>query len=101
MDASRGIKGTIRNDGPKTLKHARATATFLDKDGNRTGEYEFSVLGWSGRSGFYDNKDKPLAAEGSQDFWVYPSSVPEGWSERYEVRVTSVEFEREKEKEAR
>ena len=93
MDPTRGAAGTVRNDGLKTIRHARATARFLDRQGRRTGEYEFSVLGLEGLSGSGDLRPRVLGPGQSRDFLAYPSSVPEGWSDRYEAEITSIEFE--------
>lgn len=92
IDPRRGITGTIRNEGSKTLTRVRVLLTFLDKEDRPTGEFEFSALPWAGPVGAGEPSERPLSPGSMRKFLVYPSSVAAGWSGRWQAAVASVTF---------
>jgi hypothetical protein len=92
VDPRRGITGTIRNDGSKTLTRVRVLLTFMDAAGRPAGEFEFSALPWSGPVGPGEPAERPLTAGSTRKFLVYPSSVAAGWSDRWQAAIASITF---------
>lgn len=95
VDPRRGIAGSLRNSGSKTLIRARVLLTFYGPDGGVSGEYEFSGLPWAGpleSSAPGSVHEKPLGPGGVREFLVYPSAVAEGWSPDWKAEISSITF---------
>lgn len=87
--SKRGIYGSVRNLGDKTLKRVKATFYFLNKEGVRVGEKSFLVI-----SNFpILADDGPLKPNYVKDFgFSVEDDAPSEWSGRLEAEITEIGF---------
>jgi TM2 domain-containing membrane protein YozV len=85
-DAKKGIYGSVKNTGSRTLKRVEVTTYFLDKKGQRIGESTHGVVSESDDSG-------SLKPGYIRDFgFRVEDDAPSAWSEKFEATVSKIEF---------
>ena len=86
-----GVFGTIVNNGTKTLRKVTIRVYFLDNDGTRIGEKDFSPVLAGGLFSFVD--DSPLRPGYRKDFgFNVEDDAPSGWARRVKGEIAEVEF---------
>lgn len=89
-ERKRGVYGTVRNLGDRTLKRVEVTVYFLDRNGQRIGESSYGAVS---SYNFGGNTD-PLKPGYVRDFgFTVEENAPKEWGGKFEAAVTDVDFE--------
>jgi hypothetical protein len=88
----KGVSGTIKNIGDKSLSHVEITIYFLDSNNVRTGEKAGSVVNTESIM----DKTEPLKPNYTKDFSaIVESDAPSSWAGKVEVEVSKIAFDKE------
>lgn len=89
-EKKRGLYGTVRNLGDRTLKRVEVTVYFLDRNGQRIAEDSYGAVS---SYDFAGNTD-PLKPGYVRDFgFTIEKSAPREWGGKFEAMVSDVDFE--------
>ncbi|MEC1714701.1 FxLYD domain-containing protein [Schinkia azotoformans] len=80
------IKGTIKNNGDKTITYGLVKIYYLDQSGNKIGE-ELATIGAAAG----DSQIKPNYI--GEFIFNVPDGIKANWSEQYELKVHLLEFD--------
>lgn len=88
----KGIYGTIKNIGDKSIGSMQITVYFLDTNTKRVGEKNITILS---TASIYD-KDSPLKPNYTKDFgYIIENDAPSDWAGKVEVEISKIRFEAE------
>jgi hypothetical protein len=88
-EPEKGIFGTITNKGSRTLKEVKVTIYFLDSNGTRVGEKDYSPVFYSK----YSSDEVPLKPNYVKDFgYKLESYAPSNWSGKIEYKIAEIDF---------
>ncbi len=87
----KGVTGSVKNIGDKSIGFLEITIYFLDPRGRRLGEKSYRLIEASSML----NRSAPLEPNYTKDFgYLIEGDAPPGWSGKIEAVISEIKFER-------